>query len=369
METFVAPNVVQLRLETVADYLVNARVMDPADLVIDDVAILERSRRNRNFCVLRNDGRGLFVKQLRNAHSKLALELRREAICSFRLSRTPALAELRPLVAPFRHYDPQNHILVTGYCDTHRPVPMARTQEGYPDGFGTALGAALARVHAPGVVEPLGALTHGLSSATSPWILSIARTGLPYEPSQPAAPELLAWLKQSPLAARLDKLAQTWRACRLLHGDIKWDNLLTREPADGAGVELKLVDWELSGLGDPAWDVACALASFELSRFVTALATGSSYEPDPLGASATEEDRRQRRELWRAYERTADFGEEAPAAFLNRALALEAARLLQGCFEYLHSAPDFPPAVFALARLAESLGAAARGRELSEDAS
>lgn len=44
----------------------------------------------------------------------------------------------------------------------------------------------------------------------------------------------------------------------LIHGDIRPDNwLLAKSP----GTEkLKVIDWEMSGLGDPAWDVASACA-------------------------------------------------------------------------------------------------------------
>lgn len=67
--------------------------------------------------------------------------------------------------------------------------------------------------------------------------------------------ELIRDLQASPALGRsfdaLDARAHAWT---FIHGDLKLDNVLVR---DGA-VELRLVDWELGGLGDPAWDVGSA---------------------------------------------------------------------------------------------------------------
>ena len=43
----------------------------------------------------------------------------------------------------------------------------------------------------------------------------------------------------------------------LIHGDVKWDNMIID---DGPPPKVLLFDWELSGRGDPAWDLGSALA-------------------------------------------------------------------------------------------------------------
>jgi Ser/Thr protein kinase RdoA (MazF antagonist) len=48
--------------------------------------------------------------------------------------------------------------------------------------------------------------------------------------------------------------AAAWHPECLVHGDLKWDNCLVE--AD----RVRVIDWELSGLGDPAWDVSCVIA-------------------------------------------------------------------------------------------------------------
>jgi len=56
------------------------------------------------------------------------------------------------------------------------------------------------------------------------------------------------------LAAVLRRARAAMRRTCLVHGDVKWDNAVL-DPA-----AVTLFDWELSGAGDPAWDLGSALA-------------------------------------------------------------------------------------------------------------
>jgi aminoglycoside phosphotransferase (APT) family kinase protein len=62
---------------------------------------------------------------------------------------------------------------------------------------------------------------------------------------------LWQWLDAGPaVRAAIAGLERAWTPRALLHGDVKFDNVL----ASDAG--LLLVDWELAGRGEPAWDLA-----------------------------------------------------------------------------------------------------------------
>ena len=74
----------------------------------------------------------------------------------------------------------------------------------------------------------------------------------------PAALEVARSAAGDPiLAPVLRRGAAALRPDRLVHGDVKWDNAIL-DP--GPPPRVRLFDWELSGHGDPAWDVASALA-------------------------------------------------------------------------------------------------------------
>jgi hypothetical protein len=56
-------------------------------------------------------------------------------------------------------------------------------------------------------------------------------------------------------------MAYPVRGC-LVNQDLKWDNIVLRQSL--GGVRPVLLDWELAGLGDPAWDLGCLLAEHQV---------------------------------------------------------------------------------------------------------
>jgi hypothetical protein len=70
--------------------------------------------------------------------------------------------------------------------------------------------------------------------------------------------KLLEALQRSePLRSRLAALAPPG-GDELIHGDLRWENVLV---AEGPAPRVWLVDWELGGAGEHAWDAACFAAA------------------------------------------------------------------------------------------------------------
>jgi aminoglycoside phosphotransferase (APT) family kinase protein len=66
----------------------------------------------------------------------------------------------------------------------------------------------------------------------------------------------LSALDHRPLVtAAVAELRRPVGGCLVNH-DLKWDNVVLTGPAQ----QPVLLDWELAGLGDPAWDLGCLLA-------------------------------------------------------------------------------------------------------------
>jgi hypothetical protein len=77
----------------------------------------------------------------------------------------------------------------------------------------------------------------------------------------------------SGFAKLLGEAKAVYRPQCLIHGDIRGDNWVFQDD------EMKLIDWEMSGLGDPAWDVAGAFAEMALQ----AIRDGSGAESGASG--------------------------------------------------------------------------------------
>ena len=77
-------------------FLMGRGLVDASEVVAGNVTILDSSRRNRNFKMIRNGAAGLFVKQMREMQADAMLTLKREAAC-YELARDdPALSRLMP---------------------------------------------------------------------------------------------------------------------------------------------------------------------------------------------------------------------------------------------------------------------------------
>jgi len=143
------------------------------------------------------------------------------------------------------------------------------------------------------------------------------------------------WLP-APCGALLIQLAQSrpfregfrharreWRATALVHGDIRWANCLVAR-SDG---RIRIVDWELGCIGDPAWDVGSALADIVAAAAVYA---DSRVIDDPLAWAAA---------LLAGYAAVAQSTSEEWTQLLTRSVRLAGVRLVQTILEHGHVSP------------------------------
>ena len=112
-------------------FLMGHGLLGASEVVAGKVAIIDASRRNRNFKFVRNDGTGLFVKQMRDMQTDAMVTLKREAAC-YELARDDAsLSRLMPRLV---RYDESRHVIVVdllpeaesllNYHARHRTFPI-----------------------------------------------------------------------------------------------------------------------------------------------------------------------------------------------------------------------------------------------------
>jgi hypothetical protein len=143
-------------------------------------------------------------------------------------------------------------------------------------------------ISAPGVAKQLGQAMAGwhretkdiaLEPSPAPGILYIADSIEPMlEGRSGSAQAFIRSLIADPeFCEALREGAEEYQPACLIHGDIRPDNWVVRR--DKVPLTLKVIDWEMSGLGDPAWDVgsACAESVIEMIR------TGATAIPDASG--------------------------------------------------------------------------------------
>ncbi len=313
-------------------------VLAAAGIAVPGAVIVDRSRSHSVVRVELPDGSAFMVKSVSATAQRAGRSLVAE-LYLYRLAgwvpgldalvpRAVHLDERRQLVAVVA--SPDEHLLTAHLADPSFPAPAVLA----------ALGRTLARLHRATAEVPLPRL---------------AAVGIVHLPTTPAE----QWFVEAPtpavrtvgesitsdvaLAGALHRCATVLTPSCLIHADLKWDNL-----AVAPGPRITLFDWELSGRGDPAWDLGSALAD------TTAHPLRRGQEPalPTMGAGQAA--------LLRAYaeeqaERPVPGGPPAPAADLaSRVLLCWIARLAHLALECAGE-PGAGPGVDSLLRAARRL--------------
>lgn len=354
-----------LTIDDAVPYLLERGLVTRRSILEGDLAVIEATRRNRNLRVERTDGPGYLIKQpddaFRGQHT-----LWREAAFYHLCHREPALAAVREALPRLLYFDPAGPLLALELLDRPRNLwehysafPPAQFPVVAARALGRTLGAAH-RAFRPLVeaADPrLAALPRDL-----PWVLRVHKPG----------PELLAALSpanyqtlrilqtQEGLSTSLDRLGRLWQPETLIHGDVKSDNVLVLAAGDGGGAAepaVRLVDWELAQVGDPAWDVAGALQDFVIF-WVFSMPLGSGLPLDRMATGARHPLpvlHGGLRSFWRGYRTAAGLAADEGNALLSRAVRLSAARLIQSAYELAHAADALPATSVLLLQVSANL--------------
>ena len=233
----------------VAHYLLSLGVVKPRCVIEEDLAVVDVSRRNCVFLATTRSGPTFVVKQ---APADGAPGLAGEAAMLRFLAGVPELAPHVPTVV---HEEP------AGGCLVLSTAPGARDWVDRRGRFSSiparVLGRVLAALHGQ-----TGDVPH--SAAAIPRIL---RPDPPFElivNLSEAAREVLAHIQgNARVQGRLEELLTVDAPVALVHGDLRWENCLTLPAPDAKRrTRLLLIDWELAGRGDPAFDVATVITSY-----------------------------------------------------------------------------------------------------------
>jgi aminoglycoside phosphotransferase (APT) family kinase protein len=316
--------------EDIARYLLDRSLIDTAAVLDGKLAISDASSRNRNFKVTTADGPSYLLKQPGNDGNTWSLA--NEATAYHWIStEAPAMA---PYMPAFYGFDPEHGMLVLQLLTPVQSMRAVQTRSGrFEPGPAAQLGAALGVLHRSTADLPAD---DGWRAATPAWTLSIDRPDASLFRDVSAAGLELITIVQSAegFPAALDRLRAEWRRTALIHGDVKWDNCMCTEAADG-GYEVRLIDWEGAMRGDPAWDIGSALSQY-LSCWLFSIPVTGGVPPERFPELADYPLDSMKRALvacWGAYVEARELDARAAAAELIRAVELAGVRLVQTAYE------------------------------------
>ncbi|MBV8729105.1 MAG: phosphotransferase [Acidobacteriia bacterium] len=321
-----------LTTRNLSDYLLSRGLLSYDTIVDGDLIITDASHRNRAFRVLRGPNPGYFIKQIRQWDPVSIACWEQEDACYRRLSRERFLP---------KHYasDVESRIIVIALASASETLSQYHRRLGScPVSTGRMQGAALAALHR---------VTHGTgASGKIPWILSVHETNPAWFDSlSPANARLLEIVQGYPeYCDLLSGLRNAWTPSCLIHGDVKWDNMLICN-SESPDPELLLVDWEMGVFGDPCWDIGSVFQAY-LNAWLYSMPFHETLSADILVNRAgwpLDSLQPSIRAFWESYAAGIEVDQSASRAMLSRSVRCGAARMIQSAYEMMHPRQDMPP--------------------------
>jgi hypothetical protein len=338
----------QVRPDSVVHYLAERRLLTFESVVAGDFMVVEQSSRNYNLKILRRMSPGFFIKQVRSRSSAYTKTLEREAKCYELARRNPRFSAMAALLPQCHLWDAASTILVlemlpdaVNLWEHHRQLGRFALEIAELQGEKLGTYHRQAELFFP-ALEELRLFDKGL-----PWILSIHESHPHYlsQMSQGNA-QLLQILRDNPgLTRALDAIKRSWAHRALIHGDIKWENLLLYRENETAPLDLRVIDWEMADIGDECWDTGAIFQAY-LSFWIFSLPLSPSLSMDQAAAASPfrgEDLQASLAAFWTRYAAARGFSKVMSRRQLERCMACGAARMVQTAYEGIQQSPQITP--------------------------
>ncbi len=351
--------------ESVISYLLDRRLIDRSGIIDGYLEIRCIARRNRNLEVKGPGGAGRFLKQpdrsVKGGRGTIAQEAAFHHSCRSHPGLAPFLEHIPRLV----EFDETQPVLIFDLIsDAAKFASFLESDERRDVAVEAAftLGSTLGMLHrlSRSIAREQDGLTAWLHREP-PWVLGIRHPGIAWLAGlTPAHAETLRILRtEGTFAARYGEMASCWRTEAVIHGDVRFDNVLIQTAGidEAGGLKVWIVDWEMVQFGDPAWDVAGALQDF-LVHWVWTMPLEGDLSAEERVARARRPLASLRtaiRALWSGYRRGSGLEPDEAGALLSRAVAYSSARLIQSAYEAAAEADRLPGESVILLQLAANV--------------
>jgi phosphotransferase family enzyme len=326
-----------LAVTDVLSYLLQRDLASPQQLCDCDLVIEEISRRNRNLKILSKQGSSYLLKE--GIGSDRTESVAHEAAIYELLLSDTSDEEVGGYLPYFYGYDTEQHILILEFLRDAQNLRAYHTRFGrFPPAIGEALGNALGTMHRRMRIQRKKPKQIPSPSRELPWIFFLHRPDLRiFRDISSANIQAIKIIQQfTEFGELLDKLRLEWHPQTLIHFDIKGDNCLV---CTGQRTTLKIVDWELAGVGDACWDVGSVFMDY-LSCWLLSIPITGRTPPDQFPELARYPLSRMQpamRSFWQSYVRTMGLDSATSDEWLLRAVRYSAARLLQTAYEQMQT--------------------------------
>ncbi|MDZ8054649.1 MAG: phosphotransferase family protein [Aulosira sp. ZfuVER01] len=260
-----------LNSDNVFAYLIEQDVCNQSDAI--PCTIEPITAKNFNLLLSLADSRKLLVKQERhNQEGKTAGEFLAEWRIQKFLQQFPKLNNYQHFLPEVLHFDRDNSIIVFRYLDDYRDLMDFYTKENsFPTEIATAIGTILGTIHRDTfnnqeyqeffsnpsdnlMVDQVSYLVRRLERVEPEIFGLIPDDGLKF---------FALYQRYDSLGEAIAELGNAVIPSCLTHNDLKLNNILLQKDWQfSSNHTIRLIDWERSAWGDPAFDLGTLIGSY-----------------------------------------------------------------------------------------------------------
>ncbi|WP_414530587.1 phosphotransferase [Nodularia chucula] len=259
-----------LNSHNVFDYLVTHRLCNQSDPHPSKIEVL--TAKNFNLLVSFLDGRKFLVKQERHQEGKTVGEFLIEWRIQDFLQSFPSLDNYQVFLPELLHFDAENSIIIFNYLDDYRDLMDFYSKENqFPTEIAAAVGNILGTIHRDTfntkkyesffsknsdnlMADQVSHLIQGLERVEPEIFGLVPSDGLKF---------FALYQRYDSLGQAIAELGKALTPSCLTHNDLKLNNILVQKDwQDSSKNLIRLIDWERSGWGDPAFDLGTLISSY-----------------------------------------------------------------------------------------------------------
>lgn len=330
-----------INMENIVEYLLGKGLIDLKSIVDGDLQIFDISRKNKNIKILNKSGLNLFLKQATPSNNHSSITIKRESLLYAMIQTENEFASIVDIAPKIHDFDEKNNIMVTEFLPGYswNQYIFREPNMMIDKKIVASLGNKIATYHH--IFEKMFITNKKLNFL--PKTFTFEKLLIHPGPEifvnlSKANMKLLKIIQKDPkIYDNLEELFSNWDPKTLIHGDIKFDNIIINLKNNRK--ENIITDWEMVNIGDPAWDIGSIFQEFIRCWLYTLPLTGTETSEKLLNLSKESLQNMQSalRTFWNEYINIIQRNPKETNGLLIKSTKFCAARLIQSAYEMLHS--------------------------------
>lgn len=333
-------------IDNVIPYLLEFKLIDTKSIVDGDLQIFDASRKNRNIRVMRKNNTSFLLKQSSQTDINSSITLKREALLYALMQNDDDFSSLVDLAPRIYDFDEDKNILITEFVKGYswNDYVYSKNNMNLEKENVSLLGKNLATYHIAFEKMIDSQKLNFLPKTFSLEKLLIHPGPEIFVNLSQANMKLLKIIQKDPnIYDILEEIFSNWNPQTLVHGDIKFDNIIMSLIHDEKHKKIInkiiIVDWELAIIGDPAWDIGSIFQEFIRIWLSLLPITGTEDAEQLINLSKNSFHNMQKslRIFWEHYCKASGKNANELNELLIKSTNFCSVRLIQSAYEMLHS--------------------------------